>query len=200
MPAQDTYGKFYQHPQLDGQHFNATGEKKFNDVVMVEVFIKGNTKNSISKPVFDSKGEPVITDTGESFLELYPRAWAHYNHEAGIDVDGTPLRLMGGIGAGQIMNLNAQGIETVEDLANLLDNVVVGEPGMTDLRKKAQAYLAALDPEKAEAERKAAAEEIDALKRQVSKLQSEMQKALDNQTIPHKEPPKKRGRPKKEEA
>lgn len=194
MPAQDTYGTFYQHPQVDGKHFQETGEKKYSDVVMVEVFIKGNTKNSISKRVFDDHGEPIIGEMGETYLELYPKAWAHYNRESGVELDGTPLRLMGGIGAGQIMNLNAQGIETVEDLANLLDNVVVGEPGMTDLRRKAQAYLAALNPEKAEAKEKAQAAEIELLKQEMS----EMKKALENQTIPHKTSPSKRGRPKKE--
>ena len=202
MPAQETYGKFYQHAQLDGHHFQETGEKKFNDVVMVEVFIKGNSSASISKRVFNDKGDPVLTETGESYIDLYPRAWAAYNREQGAELDGTPLRSMAGIGAGQIMNLNAQGIETVEDLAGLLDNVVIGEPGMLDLRKKAQAYLASLHPEQQEAERQAQAEKDAKQEEEIRQLRAElsdMKKALDNQTIPHNTA-KKRGRPKKTEA
>lgn len=193
MPAVDTYGVFYTHPKLDGQHFYDTKEERYKDVTMVEIFIKGNTKASISKEVFSPDGNPAVASDGETYLEKFPKAWAMFNREAGVELDGTPLKNMGGIGPGQILNLNAQGVETVEDLANLNDNVVIGEPGMLDMRNKARAYMAALHPEKAMAAEKAKEEEMQNLRKEIQ----QMKEALENATIPPEETKPKRGRPRK---
>jgi hypothetical protein len=182
MPANDqpatTYGKFYQHAQLDGQYFADTGKEKFDDVVMVEIFIKGSTKASISKRVYDDDGDPVTNQQGETFIDMYPKAYQSFMRDTGAEVDGTPIRNMGGAGPGQIMNLQAQGIESVEDLAGLEDNVVIGEPGMLDLRKKAQAYLAALHPEQAEAEKAEKEQEMETLRLEVQQMKDALANAV----------------------
>jgi hypothetical protein len=180
MPAK-TYGVFYDHaqPQADGT---------FKDVVMVELFITGNSNTSTSKCVYDENGELVRFESndernGKTYPELYPKAWAKYSKdveytEAGVDLSNLQ------IGPSAIKNLQAEGIDTVEDLAELSDSVVLGVPGRLDLRKKAQAYMAALRPEKAAAEREAAEREKADLLDRIRKLEDQI-----NQ-------PKKRGRPK----
>ena len=184
MPANNeapsTYGRFYQHAQLNGQHMADTGEKKYDDVVMVEVFIKGSTKTSMSYRVFDDNGKPVTVNLqGDTYPDIYPKAYKAFTLDAGSEVDGTPVKNLGGIGPGQIMNLQAMGIESVEDLAGLNDNVVIGEPGMLDLRKKAVAYLASLYPEQAEAEKAEKEEEMATLRQEVK----EMKDALENAVV-----------------
>ena len=176
----DTYGIFYQHAQLNGQHFADTGKKKYDDVVMVEVFVKGSTKASISKRVFDNNGEPITMNLqGDTYPEIYPKAYKAFIREGGNEIDGTPLKLMGGAGPGQIMNLNAMGIESIEDLAELNDNVVIGEPGMLDLRKKARAYIASMNPEIAAAKEAEKEEEMELMRKEVQ----EMKDALAQATI-----------------
>jgi len=201
MPAsKDVYGQFYNHAQLDGQHFADTNQKRFDDVVMVEIFIKGSTKASISKKVFDKNNDPIVLNMeGETYLDWFPKAYKAFIREAGTEVDGTPLRNLAGIGPGQIMNLQAMGINTVEDIAELNDSVVVGEPGMLDLRKKAQAYFAVMNPEIAEkekalqeAEQERKDEEIRAMREEVQQMKT----ALANATIIEstKKPRKRRKR------
>ena len=93
------------------------------------------------------------------------------------------------------MNLHAEGIETVEDLAGLNDSVVVGFQGMLDLRKKAQAYLSSLHPEKMEAERQALQDEKDAQAERMADMEEQMrvmEQALKQATIKPKRTRRKR--------
>ena len=185
MPAPiDTYGNFYIHASKKG----GDGPDEWEDVTMVEVFIKGNPNASISKRVYDADGDPVKDREGRTFMELYPKAWAHFNREEYSEEGGTPLKDIAGVGPSQILNLSAQGIETAEDLAELPDNVVIGESGMLDLRNRAQAYLASRYPEKQKAIDDAKEAELEELKAKVAQME-----AMMNQ-------PKKRGRPRKEAA
>ncbi len=177
--VKDTYGQFYVHPSLDGQHFADTKQKRYTDVVMCEIFIKGSANTSNSMPVHDANGDlieyPDADGNLETLPERYPKAWAAYNRDYMPGEDGTPLLQLSGIGPGQIKNFQAMGIETVEDLAELSDAYVVGERGMLEFRKRAQAYLGAMHPEKAEAEKQAQQDVIDGLQDTVKLLQAELE-------------------------
>ncbi len=134
MPA-STYARFYIHPTLDG---NATVKAKHNvykDVVYIEISIKKNDKTSFSRP-------KTAKDENE-----YPDAWEEFETGQKPLMSGHPLNELPNISPSVEMNLNTTGIKTIEDLAELDDSVVIGEQGMVELRKKAQAYLAALNPE-----------------------------------------------------
>ena len=184
----DTYAQFYVHPQLQG-------DGNYKDVILAEIFIMGNKNTSISKPVFGLDEKP-IEYQGQTLIDKYPRAWAAFRREDGAELDGDPLRNLAGVGPGQIRNLENMGIETIEDLANLADNVVIGESGMLDLRKKAQAYIAAMHPEKLEAERQASEERAQEQANQINNLQEQLA-ALQAKL---EEKPKPRGRPKRNES
>jgi len=180
MPAKDTYARFYIHPSLiSGSVKNNDAEYK--DVIFAEIFIKGSTNTSFGRPKRDQDEED------------YPREWAGYVNKDWVEKNsGTHLSALPTIGPSAQMNLNAKGINSVEDLAELDDQWVIGESGMLELRKKAQAYLEALHPEQAEAKKleqeqlaNHQAETIEDMKLEMA----QMKKALANATIVEK--PKK---------
>ena len=162
MPANDTYGRFYLHPQLQE-------DGSYRDAVYVEIFIKGDKNTSFSRP---KKDEDEIS---------YPNAWKSFKDNSPTISDGNPLSMLPGISPSEALNLNAMGILSIEDMAEL------GEPGLTNingarnLQKRAKAYLASMavidEPEEK------ADDPVDA-----EELQN------DDTVVPA---PRKRGRPKK---
>jgi len=167
MPADDqlpTYARFYVHSQLQGDPNPSEHNKPvYKDVVYAEVMIKGDKNTSFARPKRDSDEKD------------YPMAWKAFVEGNDDYSEGTPLKNIPGVGLSDQRNLQSEGIMSVEDLAALDDNVVLGRAGMVDLRKKAQAYLKVLDPEleaQKEAERQA---EMDELKAQIAELQAAQQ-------------------------
>ena len=134
MPTASTYARFYIHPALiEGKRGSSSA--KFDDILYAEIFIKGSTNTSFSRPK---------TDKDEMDFK---EEWAAYQNNEDYATQGTNLSALPTIGPSAEMNLNAKGINTVEDLAGLDDSVVIGERGMLELRQRAQAYLDALNPE-----------------------------------------------------
>lgn len=130
MPA-DTYARFYVHPQLQGDDTIKAGGPRFKDVVYVEIFTKGSKNTSFSRP---KKAQDEVD---------YPKAWQAFKENNIELTDGTPISVLPGIGPSQALELQAQGVLSIEELADLSDSVVLGVPGMLTLRKRAKAYLAA---------------------------------------------------------
>lgn len=191
MPADDqlpTYGRFYMHSAVRGDpDYEDTKKPVFHDVLMCEIAIKGDKNTSISKRVFENDGEtPIEHPQLGDLREAYPIAWGAFKTGNEDYMEGSPLGALPGIGLSMKRNLQADGIMNLEDLAGLPDSVVSGKAGISELRAKAIAYLAAMEPEKAaeaEAERQA---EMDDLKAQIAELQAAQKP--------------KRGRPKQEVA
>ncbi len=129
--AADTYARFYVHPQPQGEDTIKSGGPRFKDVVYAEIFVKGSKNTSSSRPI----KEQDKTD--------YPKAWQAFKENSFEMTDGTPISVLPGIGPSQKIELQSQGILSVEELAELNDSVVVGVSGMVTLRNRAKAYLAA---------------------------------------------------------
>lgn len=79
-----------------------------------------------------------------SMIEKAYEAWKK-GHE--IPVDGTPLGVWPGINAGQVQAFHSVGIKTVEQVATMPESIMqrVPLPGVRDLRKQAEAFLANSD-------------------------------------------------------
>jgi len=107
----------------------------------------------------------------------FPRAWAEFEGQ-NSPIDGTPLRSLPFISPGQVDELQAVDIKTVEDLANLQESQIVNIRKGRFIQKQAKAYLAAMDV-------KEDVEEDD--QPVLEKYDDVVQDAI----------PKKRGRPKK---
>ena len=192
MPAEQlpTFARFYLHSAVKG---DADPDRKsdpvYHDVVMAEVFVKGDRNTSMRKLVFKDDGvTPVDYYDAErkSFIltEKYPIAWKAYQDGSDDYAEGTPLKALPKMGMSAIRNLQTNGIMCVEDLAQLSDSVCIGNAGMTTLRKQAIAFLEFLEPERLEAQQKARDEEMQDLKDQIAELKAIIA-------------PKPRGRPKK---
>lgn len=179
MPAQnDTYARFYIHPSLiSGSVKLKTAVHK--DVVFIEIFIKGSTNTTFGR----AKNDEDETQ--------YAKEWTAYINNVDVSDSGTRLDALPTIGPSAVMNLNNKGINTVEDLAELDDAFVIGELGMLDLRKAANAYLDALHPEEAEARE----QEVRAKENEQSETIARMQAQIDllsNASIPEKKTRRKR--------
>ncbi len=135
MPASNTYARFYTHPVLNVVETKKIGHEFYEDTIYAEIFIKGDKNTSFGRP----KIEQDETD--------YPKAWTAFSKGIEIQETGTGLNNLPNISPSAQMNLNATGIMTIEDLAELDDSVVIGVQGMLDLRKRAQAYLAVMKDE-----------------------------------------------------
>jgi hypothetical protein len=129
MPAHpDTYARFYTHAQLQG-------DGSYKDVVYIEISIKGNKNTSFSEPATDEH------------KANYPKAWTAYQNNSPDLCDGNPISVLPGVGPAQAMNLKAMGIMSVEDLAGLGEPAINDIPGGRTLKKRAQAWLDALNVE-----------------------------------------------------
>ena len=127
MPAKDTYARFYVHPQLQGDDIIAEGGPRYKDVIYIEIFIKGTKNSSFSRP-----------KRPEDEIE-YPKAWAAFKAGDFEMTDGTPIKVLPGIGPSQAIELQSLGILSVEEMAELDDGQVLGNPGMITLRNRAKA-------------------------------------------------------------
>ena len=157
MPTSDTYARFYIHPSLISGKAK-TDTAIYDDKLYAEIFIKGSTNTSFSRPK---------TDQDEiDFKE----EWSAYSNNEDYKSSGTSLRTLPNIGPSAEMNLNAKGVMSVEDLASLADGVVFGESGMVDLRKQAQAYMAVIEPEKADAEKQALTDQLADMQAKIDAL------------------------------
>lgn len=162
MPTADTYARFYTHPSLiEGKPGSSSAV--YDDKLYIEIFVKGSQNTSFSRPKKDEDEQ------------TYAAEWKAYQSNEDYAGSGTSLAALPTIGPSAQMNLNSQGIHTVEDLAELSDAVVIGERGMIELRNRARAYLEAANPEIAkqrEIRENAQQATIEELQRQVKELQA----------------------------
>jgi len=163
--AGDTYGRFYLHPQkqADGQ---------YQDVIYVEIFIKGDKNTSFSRP---KKDEDETT---------YPNGWKAFVSGQPSITEGNPVGMLPGIGPSEAMNLNAVGIMSIEDLAELDEAGVEKLKNGRTLTKRAKAYLAALQEKDEEEAPEEPPVDVEALQNDPTVQQAPAVK-------------KKRGRPRK---
>lgn len=133
MPAgEPTYAEFYIHPRLNVMESRKEQRQIYEDEIWVEIKIKGSENSTFTRA---KKPEDELK---------WPDAWAKFKGEE-IENTGTSLRVLPSISPAAEKNLSALGVNTVEDLANLGDEHVIGFRGMIQFRKEAQAYLAAQD-------------------------------------------------------
>lgn len=142
MPASDTYARFYDHPKLNRPESEKAKRNIYDDAVYIEIFIRGDSNTSFSR---EKKNQDE---------KAYPREWQEYMTGKKIPIEGSPLSVLPNISPATEMNLNGEGINTVEDLANLSDGVVLGVAGRVDLRNRARAYLAAVEDKPKKTRRK----------------------------------------------
>jgi hypothetical protein len=119
---------------LPCQNHNASieqGRAIYEDKLYINIANPGDKTTDLHRPA-----------TEEDKLR-FPRHWAHFEKTGGQGVVGTPLKEWPQATASQIKEWQAQGVFTVEQLANMSDTNVGVFIGGMGLRAKARLFLEA---------------------------------------------------------
>lgn len=159
--------QFYLRAVLNNFKSAQEGRPIFDEVDYVRIIVPGD-KNT----VIDTKATPEYTTRFASRFELYKKNQSQA-------VTGTPLEVWPQMTVGQVAELKAMHIHTVEQLAELPDNLAQRIMGSHDLRRRAVAFLdlAAGDAanSKLSAELDKRDNEIELLKAQMLQMQQLIQ-------------------------
>ncbi len=102
--------RFYNHAALNVAESKESGTKIYDDLVMVELSVKG------------SKGESISYVATDEHKKNFPQAWAEYKGESFTGNSGTPLAVLGEhFTLARQMEMKGLGIYSVEDLAGIND-------------------------------------------------------------------------------
>ena len=153
---------FHRHFMKNDDKSAAEGRPVYDDTDFIKILTPGDRDNIIHRPV-----------RPEDRLR-FPRQWAAYKSGDGDRIDGTPLEHWPGVTRGQVEEFKFFHIQTVEQLAELKDDVCQRMPGAVALKQRAQAYVAAAKNEAPLVEKQKQIDEqaaqIKALQEQVTQL------------------------------
>ena len=123
------YAKFYTHAKKDEAASATAGRPVFKDVEYVELVTAGNSSNIIRRP----------TRNEDHFK--FRKAYEMFKAGDEEQIVGTPLSEVVWISKSQIEELRFHKCRSLEQLADLNDNVCTNIPGLFDLKSKAKAWL-----------------------------------------------------------
>lgn len=156
------YVQFYTRAVMNNFKSAQEGRPIFDELDFVRIIIPGDRNN-----VVDTE---VTQEHRIRFQEQYDR----FKKNQEQAVSGTPLEVWPQMTVGMVAELKAQGIHTVEQLADLPDGLAQKFMGSFALRQKAKTFLEAAQGQaantKLEAELESRDNEINVLKEQVKQL------------------------------
>lgn len=185
---------FYMGVKPDKKRSAEEGRPIFVDAPFIKIFTAGDQLTIIDKPVWDEPLNP------NSHTARFPDEWKRF--KAGIEgaaqSGGTPLKLMPGISAAQVRELEHFHCYTVEQLADISDAHGGKFMGIQGLKNEARSYLLRA---KGHATEKAIQRELEARDQEIALLKSQMQELLAAQvkksTPAEEEPPAAETKPAK---
>lgn len=162
------------------------GDDSNNYVEFEQVAVKNEAKSAaVGHPVFDDvdfikimfpgdKTKVVFKKVNEEYKQRYPKQWAAYKAQELQVQEGFPINEWPVLTKAEAANLKANGIHTVEQLANIPDTALGVMLGARTYREKARATLSKAADGKAvlamQAENETLKADIEALKQQVKEL------------------------------
>jgi hypothetical protein len=135
-----------------------------------------------------------IKEVDDSARQRFGRQYEHWKRTQEQPAEGTPLEMVPFLNPGQVKELRAINIPTLEHLAHLTDTAVqkIGMGGV-ELVRKAQAYLKAAGDNsvvtKLVAENQRLKSEVDALKAQIAQVNQRYESVLAGASQPTVEIP-----------
>lgn len=123
----NVYVKFYIRPKENEAKSAEEGRPIFEDKEYVEIRTPGNTTNVVQRPVTDMD------------RKRFPAAYRAFKEGNAEQITGTPLVEAPWITRSQVEELSYVHIRTVEQLANVSDDVCTRMPGLFKLKQRAQA-------------------------------------------------------------
>jgi len=166
--AEHLNARFYDHAQLNVSESKLKGIKVYNDVVMVELTIRG------------ARGESISYAATDKHKAEYPEAWALYSGQQFTGEVGTPLNVLGeGFTLARSKEFESLGIRTVEQLAKVTDgNIMKLRDGMR-AKHIATVYLEGQELAKGNV----TVAQVDALTRRLEELEAQNAVLAQNQKL-----------------
>lgn len=162
------------------------GDDSNNYVEFEQVAVKNEAKSiAAGHPVFDDfdqitirfpgdKTKVVTKKATEEYKQRYPKQWAAYKAQELQVQEGFPITEWPVLTKSEALNLKANGIHTVEQLANIPDTALGVTLGARTYRDKARATLSKAADGKAvlalQSENETLKADVEALKQQVKEL------------------------------
>lgn len=155
---------FHQDILKDEARSEEEGRPIFKDVEFIRIFIPGDKSNVIDRPV--RPGDKT----------RFPKQYAAFRDGADEEAQltGTPLKDWPMVGRSQVAEMAYFGIRTVEQLADVRDDVCFKIPGLTTLKQTAGVWL---QKAKSTAEAAKIANQLSAM-RETNETQSKQIKEL----------------------
>lgn len=181
----------YEHDVYeDGQQF------KDDAKLMVRFFMKAIKHEANSKaenrPVFvevphievitPGSRDTLVTEATENYQMRFRRQWDNFTARQTAPLEGTPLAEVPWMTVGQVAELNAMNVKTVEQLVNMPDVLAQKVMGSYQLRDRAKRFLEAAADGAAASKLEAQLEERDATiasqGQMIKQLQEQMSKLI----------------------
>jgi hypothetical protein len=123
------YVVFFMQAVKNGGKSEAEGRPIYDDVPHVKIHIPGDKNNVVTEPVT------------EEYKQRFPAQWDKFQKQLSQSPEGTPLEQWPLLTTGQVHELKAVNVMTVEQLAGMSDANVARFMGGYELRRKAETFL-----------------------------------------------------------
>jgi len=122
--------RFFRKAIRDDAASVADGVMRFKEVEMIQIMVPGDRDNV------------VIRGAGEGDKRRFSKQYDEWKrNETSEQLIGTPLELWGRLSLPQIEEYRYLGVRTVEQMADLKDDVCMKLPGTLELKRKAAAFV-----------------------------------------------------------
>lgn len=153
--------RFYSKPKYNPDKSAEQNRPIYEDTVYVEIMMPGEKNNIIQRPALSMRDDL-----------RFPQHYAQFMKGQQEQMVGTPLKVLPFLSEAQVEELAYFKIRTVEQLADLADSV--NFMGASEMKQKAQKYLAAIN----------GTEALAAQNRNLQAQLDEMRQMIEQMTAP----------------
>ncbi len=166
--------QFYLEPVKNATKSAVEGRPIFDELPMVKIITPGSR-------------DVMVTRATANYQQRFPKQWDAFQRNLSQSIEGTPLEQVPFLTVGQIAELKALNVMTLEQLANLSDAVVHKFMGAQKMKQQAQTYL---DAAKSAAPMTQLMAELEKRDAQIAALQQQVEQLVAAKKATA-EPPKK---------
>lgn len=160
--------QFSLYPHPNSEKSAREGRPIFEDRLYVMIMVPGDKESIVHRPAY------------ERDIQRFPRQYAAFKSRQGEAVIGTPLNMVPWLTGSQVKELEYFNVRTVEQLADVTDNLAAKMHGLQSLKRQAQDFLKAAKEAAPLVELRAELDkrdsQIEALQRQLAELGSKLEK------------------------
>lgn len=186
-----------QTPTFDGDVYEQDQRYKDDQRLFVQFFrepVQNKVKSTLEgRPIFDEvdmvriitpgSRDVMVTRADDNYRRRFPKQWERFQLQQEQAVEGTPLEQVPWLTVGQVAELKAVHVMTLEQLAALPDNLAQKFMGAHQLRQRAQAMIDAAKGEapmlRLQAELEARDQKIELMQKQIDQLVAASKKKGD---------------------